>query len=336
MLGCVDLIAREAKLHPDTRLADMADNLAIINHCGTVLSVLTENLLSQNSSIGSRRFSLQASSGKSKLELESSRRENVRVLCESVLAVLKALAYQKNLQIDLQVDKKVPKNAAFPKSLFCQVLINLGANAVKYNNAGTVTIKVSMEGEGIRVAVIDSGPGVSSKFEQSLFQEYARDANTAFSQAGAGLGLSIAKRLVESMGGRIGYSRNPTTFWFELPFDRESGKEFGVEMDVEDKLLIPKTDNKTEFELGNDALPSILMVEDNALNVKVLLAMLKTVAPLCQVMVAVDGAAALEILLKRVRNREKPLLVLMDRNMPLVNGEETKRGSGWSCFLTLL
>ncbi len=64
--------------------------------------------------------------------------------------------------------------------------------------------------------------------------------------------------------------------------------------------------------------------------------MLEKVAPLCQVMVAVDGAAALEILLKRVRNREKPLLVLMDRNMPLVNGEETKRGSGWSCFLTLL
>ena len=221
---------------------------------------------------------------------------------------------------------------------------------MKYNNAGTVTIKVSMEGEGIRVAVIDSGPGVSSKFEQSLFQEYARDANTAFSQAGAGLGLSIAKRLVESMGGRIGYSRNPTTFWFELPFDRESGKEFGVEMDVEDELLkefgvemdvedellIPKTDDETDLEHCIEASPIILLVEDSAINVRILQSMLEKVAPLCQVMVAVDGAAALEILLKRVRNREKPLLVLMDRNMPLVNGEETKRGSGWSCFLTLL
>lgn len=137
MLGCVDLISREAKIHPERKLLDMAENLAIIGHCGTWLSVLMENLLSQasQSSVPTIVQSLQMVSGGPSFLLCLLRRVwfqvNVREMCKSVLAVLQALAYQKDLSIEMDVGEEVPEYSELSRGSICQVMINLGANAVK-------------------------------------------------------------------------------------------------------------------------------------------------------------------------------------------------------------
>jgi len=231
----------------------------------------------------------------------------------------------------------------------------------RYNNSGKVTVSLRTEGEGkeLRVAVTDTGlllwfgffffalksvvegPGVSAVFEGLLFKEYARDSSTATTQSGAGLGLSISKRLVHGMGGKIGYAREPTTFWFSVPLQAEKRSEGEEEKKVKEEEKEEEEEEEGEekssdeqtsviasrLALGGggggrrrDEVGEILLVEDNAVNARVMQSMLSKLAPKSVVQMVCDGAAALEVLLRRVREQAGPLLVLMDRNMPLVNG----------------
>jgi signal transduction histidine kinase len=103
-----------------------------------------------------------------------------------------------------------------------QVLLNLLSNAVKFNrHGGTVTVLCRPAGAGyLRIGVVDTGAGVSSGRQGELFEPFARLGAEAGTIQGAGLGLVIAKRLIESMQGRIGYDSMEgagSTFWVELP-----------------------------------------------------------------------------------------------------------------------
>jgi len=103
-----------------------------------------------------------------------------------------------------------------------QVLLNLLSNAVKFNrNGGTVTISCQPAGaEYLRIGVADTGAGVASGKKGELFEPFARLGAEAGTIQGAGLGLALAKRLMERMRGRIGYESTEgvgSTFWVELP-----------------------------------------------------------------------------------------------------------------------
>jgi signal transduction histidine kinase len=103
-----------------------------------------------------------------------------------------------------------------------QVLLNLLSNAVKFNrDGGKVTISCApVAGEAVRISVTDTGFGVPLGRKEELFEPFARLGAEAGSIPGAGLGLIIAKRLAESMQGRIGCESTPgrgSTFWVELP-----------------------------------------------------------------------------------------------------------------------
>ena len=104
-----------------------------------------------------------------------------------------------------------------------QVMTNLLSNAAKFSTEGTA-VEVTIEGAGestVRVGVHDTGPGIPENFRSRIFGRFAQaDMSHTRQIGGTGLGLAICKRLVEMMGGRIGFSDRPaggTIFWFELP-----------------------------------------------------------------------------------------------------------------------
>lgn len=106
-----------------------------------------------------------------------------------------------------------------------QVVGNLVANALKYAPPSTPVRLVARpehagEGEGVRIEVLDQGPGVPVSFAGRIFQRFAQaDMNTTRQKGGSGLGLSIVKAMVEGMGGRVGFESAPghTCFWVALP-----------------------------------------------------------------------------------------------------------------------
>ncbi|NQV46872.1 MAG: GAF domain-containing protein [Rhodospirillaceae bacterium] len=117
--------------------------------------------------------------------------------------------------------KSMPKVWADEKRL-SQIVLNLLSNAVKYNHDnGNVTIASALTSDGmLRLSVTDNGPGISKEKQERLFQPFSRLGMEKSANEGTGIGLTISKKLVEMMDGRIGFesqAEKGTIFWFDLP-----------------------------------------------------------------------------------------------------------------------
>jgi len=105
---------------------------------------------------------------------------------------------------------------------YLQVLSNLLSNAAKFSPTGEeITVRVRTAGRIARVSVVDRGPGIPEDFHSRIFEKFSQlDSSAARNAGGTGLGLHIARELVEHMGGRIGFKSQPgggSTFWVEFP-----------------------------------------------------------------------------------------------------------------------
>ena len=105
---------------------------------------------------------------------------------------------------------------------YLQVLSNLLSNAAKFSPTGEeITVRVRTAGRIARVSVVDRGPGIPEDFHARIFEKFSQlDSSAARNAGGTGLGLHIARELVEHMGGRIGFKSQPgggSTFWVEFP-----------------------------------------------------------------------------------------------------------------------
>lgn len=252
-----------------------------------------------------------------KMALEEIAFELGQLARESVRESLEAVA-TKGLTLDLEVDPEAPRGVTGDPLRLRQILVNLVNNAVKFTSRGGVSVRIWREaGRGdpaadrLRIVVSDSGPGIPQDKLETIFQKFTQ-ADTSISRryGGTGLGLAITRSLVELQGGRI---------WVESKLGE--GSRFHVDLPCRPALLPSRPETaggEKEIWRAGEEKGRILLVEDNPVNQKVVLAMLRKSGH--EVDVAGDGLSAIEALQKR-----DYALVLMDVQMPGLDGLETTR-----------
>ena len=141
-------------------------------------------------------------------------------LVDEVLGLLKPLADQKQLaiEIDVQLDRPI----RLDPSRISQVLTNLVNNAIKFTDAGgTICVRAHVRGEALITEILDTGCGIASEHRPKLFHRFQQlDMCNTRMAGGTGLGLAISKAMVEAHEGAIGVESEPgvgSTFWFTLP-----------------------------------------------------------------------------------------------------------------------
>ncbi len=143
----------------------------------------------------------------------------------TVARLLQPSAWEKRLRLSVNVASHLPHVAADPR-LLRRVLLKLTGNAIKFTERGHIEIAVDRQTEGdgqvfVRFRVTDTGPGIPSHIIGSIFEPFAKaDESYARRYNGAGVGLTVAKRLVESMAGTVGVESEPgsgASFWIKVP-----------------------------------------------------------------------------------------------------------------------
>jgi CheY-like chemotaxis protein len=190
-----------------------------------------------------------------------------------------------------------------------QVLINLTANAVKYNRpGGLVTIRVlEQPGNRIRIAVTDNGTGLTAEQQARLFVPFERLEAGAHVE-GTGLGLALSRELARAMGGELGMrSRSGvgSTFWIELA---------GAEPSAVRRQEAAETPHVTSRRYSRRR--KVLYVEDLVANVQLVESIL-TLRPDVRLIPAMQGGMALDL-----ARQHQPDLVLLDLHLPDMGGEE--------------
>ena len=193
-----------------------------------------------------------------------------------------------------------------------QILINLLSNAIKYNRAnGSVEVSVTEQpSDRIRISIRDSGAGLTQDQISQLFQPFNRLGQEAGVEEGTGIGLVVAKCLVELMGGEIGVESalgEGSLFWFEFTLVEAPEVPYvdGQSVDLDVLNEVPQT-----------RLHTILYVEDNPANMRLVDKIVARI-PNTSLLMATDGALGVEM--ARVSQVD---LILMDINLPGINGFE--------------
>jgi PAS domain S-box-containing protein len=250
-----------------------------------------------------------------KLELERVQFDLSDVV-DATCDILSEQAHAKGLTLEAFVERRVPRSIWGDPGRLQQVLTNIVANAVKFTDEGSVTLRVSAlpDDPGIlRFDVVDTGIGIAPDVIERLFEPFKQaDSSTTRRYGGTGLGLSISRQLVELMGGRIEAASVPgegTTFTFTIPMGR-AGDAPGA---------VPRLDRRDTpvGEIPARGL-SVLVVDDNQVNQTVAAEMLRRDG--YHVEIAEDGRQAVAATARRRFDA-----VLMDCQMPVMDGFEATR-----------
>jgi two-component system, sensor histidine kinase and response regulator len=168
------------------------------------------------------------------LDLEQADFE-LRESLETLLRPLALLASEQGLELSCRVSPEVPTVLLGDLSRLSKIIANLVSNAVKFTEKGAVALSVALEGAGpnqaLHFAVADTGAGIPVAKQQMIFAPFTQaNGSTTRCHGGTGLGLTVAARLVEMMGGRIWLESTPgvgSTFHFSLRFGVGKGLAVG-------------------------------------------------------------------------------------------------------------
>ena len=197
-----------------------------------------------------------------------------------------------------------------------QILINFGSNSLKYGRSGgKASFSVaSLEGNLVRVSVLDDGIGIPLDKQDKIFQPFQRAGQETGPIQGTGIGLAITKRLAELMEGRVGFVSKPgegSTFWIDLPV--EHAVAIG-----DPRVAMAQAASPLALH-GEGKRFTIIYIEDNPSNIAF---MHELVAELDRVALLTVPTA--EVGIELVRDR-KPDVVIMDINLPGMSGYDATR-----------
>jgi signal transduction histidine kinase/CheY-like chemotaxis protein len=230
--------------------------------------------------------------------------ENVALseIIESSVGDVTGLAQKKGITLISNVSPKLPKALGIPKRLR-QVLTNLLSNGIKFTpDGGTVSIDARETDDCIQVEVADTGIGISPEELPRIFDDFYRGMKV--DAEGAGLGLSIAKKIVNAHGGNI---------WAESPCPESGiGSKLSFNIPKVSRIARGKAEEEEGVRVGGER---ILVTDDDPEMLRVVTILLE--AQGYQVFTAKDGEEALT----RVE-KEKPDLLILDLLMPRMDGFE--------------
>jgi len=227
-----------------------------------------------------------------------------------LVKIMRTKVTEKPIDLVINLSPDLPDVLFGDKLRIKQIINNLLSNAIKYTEAGNVTFSALYEGSNLIIKVSDTGNGIKAEDLDKLFSKFERlHVEKVSSVQGTGLGLSITKSLVEIMGGKIfvdsAYGEG-TIFNVVIPQKIGNKESLFKQQEI--------SSDKLKFDFSNK---SILVVDDNQLNIKVLK---KTIKDLNfkNIDEASNGQEAINKILSNNYD-----LILMDILMPIMGGEET-------------
>ncbi len=234
---------------------------------------------------------------------------DLKTLTANLIEIFQSATNKKGIDLKLEFDDRIRNIVYSDTKLINQILINLIGNAIKFTADGEVTVMVELLDQSeqqqlIKFCVKDTGIGISDNKLESIFEDFTQaEDDTDRTFGGTGLGLSISKKITSLLGSSLQATSilgKGSSFYFELKL--EDGQKQSIE-----KTVTKPLDNK--IAKGK----KILVAEDNLMNQHYLLSLLDKWA--LEYDVAENGEEALQLWRK-----EKYALVLMDNQMPIMDG----------------
>ena len=300
ILGYADLAAEE-DADPDAR----AEHLRVIKRSGRHLLCIINDILDLS----------KLDAGQMKVAQEPVRPEEI---CRGVIELMRVQAESKGIALRFERDPLSPERVLSDPIRLRQIVLNLVGNAVKFTDAGAVTVRLGGDGTpgGVCVAVEDSGPGIRPDDLDRIFTPFHQgDGSASRRHGGTGLGLAIAQRFAGLLGGEIGVESVPGRgSVFTLRLRCEAAVPHAA-----DARPSPAGTSRSN-DPGTLAGRRVLLAEDGPDNRRLIVFFLERAG--AEVDTACNGRAALDAALSGGVPYD---LILMDMQMPEMDGYDATR-----------
>ncbi len=238
---------------------------------------------------------------------------NLREQIKTIVSSFEYMRIQNANTFYINIDEDVPKLIRGNSVRLSQILMNLIGNACKFTEHGEIYVNVSLREISSNQATIsfsikDTGIGIAEGKQASIFEEFSQGNNINYNYQGSGLGLPIVRKLLELSNSEI---------HVESKLGEGSVFSFDLTYDILNKAY--KKETVQTLDTKNLKNKRILIVEDNRINQTVTLKILEREGVICEI--AENGEIAIEM--EKKSNYD---LILMDINMPVMNGLEATRG----------